>query len=495
MKIVTQSKICDDTGTSVVVWHVDACAPPARPPITTLVKCAKQIHSMRSLRTIRISKPAYFRDYGEGLVRDSGEGQASTTVITAQRIDDPEELREQQEFYDEVGRCAHSVGQELRMTAEGTKTTTSHTSRVTFAKNCWIYSTAIEPENDVQWQRLAASMEPEYNHVDYIRRPSQFAWSLGLMVIDHLGPQGADQLHTDTYDDEVIKTLTKGQLIVHGPVVYVPDPFRAIHSAQTDVERFLLPVFVKNRRFAAQREYRFIIWAEDDPVEDVVDLDISCAMFGATEEPPLQHPAWLEVPQTADSTPEPVELHDGGEKSEDCSESQVPLDSTADWFWPGLLGNDYNPATPLSRTIDPADFADNPRAATTAAALSALRFKVTEVQGERRSKVASAAWHAEPWICHLCIRFMDPIRSVLITDDNILVVSLKFPEGIDAEVKLSFGPTGAYVHAVRGTREQLILHSSNPDTRILPPSLSQTLSRLGLKPWPQPDTSSTEVPS
>ena len=489
MRFTTQSRISDDAGNSVVVWRADARAPTDRTPVTTLVKCAKQIHAMHSLRTIRISKPARFRDYGEGLVRDSGEGQASTTVITVQQIDDPEDLREQQEFYDEVERCAHNVGQQFRLTAKGTKTTTSHTSRIVFAKNCWIYSTAIEPENDEQWRCLAASMEPCYDHVDYIRRPSQFAWSLGLMVVDHLGPRGGDQLSTDTHGHEVIETRTKGQLIVHGPVVYVPDPFHAIHSARTDAERVLLPVFVKHQRFADQREYRFVIFAEDEPSENVADLDISSAMFGAVEEPSPRRPVRLEVPRMIGSDPEPVEALRAGEEADGSTESQVPLDSTTDWFWPGLLGTSDNPATPLSRSINPADFADNPRAATTAAALSALRSKVAQVRGARRWKAASAAWHAEPWICHLCKRFMDPIRSVSITDENNLVVSLRFPDGVDTKAKLSFGPTGAYVHAVKGTREQSISYSLGPYTPALPAKLSRTLSRLGLKPWPQPDHS------
>ena len=105
------------------------------------------------------------------------------------------------------------------------------------------------------------------------------------------------------------------------------------------------------------------------------------------------------------------------------------LDSTSDWFWPGLLGSRDNPATPLSRTIDPADYAADPRAATTVAALSALRSKVAQVRGERRVKAASSAWHAEPWISHLCKRFVDPIGGISITDDDILVVSLEVSKG------------------------------------------------------------------
>ena len=66
-------------------------------------------------------------------------------MTTGQSIDDTEDLREQQEFYDEVGKCANSIGETLRLTAVGTKTTTTRGAKIRFGRNCWIYSTSIEP--------------------------------------------------------------------------------------------------------------------------------------------------------------------------------------------------------------------------------------------------------------------------------------------------------------------------------------------------------------
>ena len=100
-------------------------------------------------------------------------------------------------------------------------------------------------------------------------------------------------------------------------------------------------------------------------------------------------------------------------------------------------------------------------------------------------KAASSAWHAEPWISHLCKRFVDPIGGISMTDDDFLIVSLKFPKGVDAEAKMSFGPSGAYVHAVKGAREQLLSHSPNPNGSAVPSALGRKLSRLGMKPWPE----------
>ena len=486
MNVTTESRVSDDAGNTVVVWRMDTRAPEDRVSVATLVKCGREEHAMCNLRTIRVSKLARFRSYGEGLVRDAAEGAASTTVITDQRIDDPRDLREDQEFYDEVGKCAESIGESMRMTVKSTKTTTERGTRILFGRNCWIYSTALEPTTDEEWDRLRDSLEPEYRHVDYICRPSQFAWSLGLMVVDQLGPRGVDQISTDSFGDEVTESRTRSQLIVHGPVIYVADPLRTINSARTDAERALLPIFTKHRRFAGQREYRFVIWAEEEPAECVVDLKISCAMFGSLDERPPEPAGLLRASLEADCNLEPTEASD---VVEDNQHREVTgkelLESTSDWFWPELLGSGDNPTTPLSRTIDPADYAANPRAAVTAAALSALRSKVTEVRGERRIKVASSAWHAEPWISLLCKKFMDPIGGISITDDDILIVELKFPKGVATKAKLSFGPSGAYVHAVKGAREQLILHSPDPDASTVPSALGRKLSRAGLIPWPE----------
>ncbi len=38
----------------------------------------------------------------------------------------------------------------------------------------------------------------------------------------------------------------------------------------------------------AQREYRFLVWADDDPAEDVVDLEVSPALVDAMWKPRQQ---------------------------------------------------------------------------------------------------------------------------------------------------------------------------------------------------------------
>ena len=62
------------------------------------------------------------------------------------------------------------------------------------------------------------------------------------------------------------------QMIYHGPVIYVDDAYSLIRSATSKHELMLLPLFAKEKKYQAQREYRFAIWAEEEPVEDTVIL-------------------------------------------------------------------------------------------------------------------------------------------------------------------------------------------------------------------------------
>ena len=89
----------------------------------------------------------------------------------------------------------------------------------------------------------------------------------------------------------------------------------------------LLPIFVKPHRFAGQREYRFAIWADKEPSEYVVDLDISCAMFGSLEERPPESARLFDAGCVAGRDSEPTELPVVGENTGRDSASQEPLDS------------------------------------------------------------------------------------------------------------------------------------------------------------------------
>ena len=82
----------------------------------------------------------------------------------------------------------------------------------------------------------------------------------------------------NTVEGRTFCTAHKSQTVYHGPVAYLDDPYRRLESASSDPELTLLLVFTKHATYRAQREYRFLVWAEDDPAEEVVDLGVSPAL-------------------------------------------------------------------------------------------------------------------------------------------------------------------------------------------------------------------------
>ena len=73
------------------------------------------------------------------------------------------------------------------MTTTSSKVTKSESQALAFGKNFWIYSTSIESVDEEQAGKWKASLPEEYDHVDRIHRPSEFARALGLLVVEQLG--------------------------------------------------------------------------------------------------------------------------------------------------------------------------------------------------------------------------------------------------------------------------------------------------------------------
>ena len=62
-------------------------------------------------------------------------------------------------------------------------------------------------------------------------------------------------------------------------------PYRRLESASSELEFALLLVFLMETAHRAQREYRFAVWAEDEPAEDTLDLGVSAALVDAMGKP------------------------------------------------------------------------------------------------------------------------------------------------------------------------------------------------------------------
>ena len=152
------------------------------------------------------------------------------------------------------------------------------TNTISLRNHGWIYCTAIEPTSDEEWRDLKAMMPSEYDHASYIYRPRAFALALGSMLADQFGIRGGE-VQVDARIADLHASSRRGsQTLFHGPVVYEQDRFARFTSPRNEFEAFLGKIFIKDKCLEAEREYRFALWSEDEPVEDHVDLRISLAM-------------------------------------------------------------------------------------------------------------------------------------------------------------------------------------------------------------------------
>ena len=281
-----------EDGHVVILTYVDLRPPAGREPVKTLVKGCRKEHAIELYGKVRVSKPPFFRDHGKGLIMDPGETRISRTRTTSEVSDTTRELNEA------INEWLHSNGLShmVTVTAREATTETTHTETDTysFGRNGWIFSTSLAPRSDEEWRRWHDSLDEDYDHVSRIYRPREFARALGSMVVDQLGPQGREEeLTHDFPSGEPRKTRHKAQLIIHGPVLYVDDPFSVFVAAGDDRQpvailhslapRILHSVFVKGIEHRDQREYRFVIWTEEEPTDETVDLDVSLAMMDAMQ--------------------------------------------------------------------------------------------------------------------------------------------------------------------------------------------------------------------
>ena len=59
------------------------------------------------------------------------------------------------------------------------------------------------------------------------------------------------------------------------------DPVGRLERATSDLEFLLLLVFVKDSAYRDQREYRFAVWAEQEPEDERLDLAVSRGLLDA----------------------------------------------------------------------------------------------------------------------------------------------------------------------------------------------------------------------
>ena len=77
---------------------------------------------------------------------------------------------------------------------------------------------------------------------------------------------------------KTVEVQRRTQMIVHGPMLYVDDPYRCISEAEIGWDKICSMIFVKSSEYAAQKEYRFAVLSIKKDIGKVFDLPVSGMM-------------------------------------------------------------------------------------------------------------------------------------------------------------------------------------------------------------------------
>ena len=261
--------VVTDGGHMIMVQYVDiGLAKLAKRP-QSLVKLIEEQYGLDYSPTLRLSAPHRYRESGETFIQDDQEGRARHRVTT-KNVSKATLLRSR-----EQQRALVALGQQNVTISRSPETTTqTSTESKTFGKDALIYCTSIPPSRERRddWRR---HFPAKYDHESIIRQPSKFAQALGAMLVDQVGPQG--QSGTFSHGNS-IKSIHDSQLIIHGPVWYTEDVLSFLKAHESDPLFLMYPLFVKDTRYKAQQEYRFVVQCENPVTEQHLDLVISGMM-------------------------------------------------------------------------------------------------------------------------------------------------------------------------------------------------------------------------
>ena len=473
--LMSEGQHVDHFGNLIWPIYVDFRDPADRQPITTLIKGCRDEHAIETGGQILISKPDRFRSLGENLIRDPGEAYASHVEVTHETVDDPSDVARARLRDQAMTRAAELTGSTFRTNTTGVHTTRSDTQSLTFGKNGWIFCTSIEPTTEDEWAEWRGTLEDGYNHVSYIYRPREFARALATMAAEQLGPQGQPAVLTHSFEEEpTLRTRHGVQWLFHGPVIYVDDVYGLINAATTKHELMLLPLFAKERRYQAHREYRLAILTQSEPPAQTILLDATSAMISAMSENSgrrgLQVMPAVELPE---NRPVPANQELAGEDDLGEDTTVEPVENgqrLIDRLNPETEGlrawrqRSRGPSTVVRATKpDPSDLPDDfPAMTGTYSSIRALRIKVEDFRTaadqtpDEKLRASAAAWYTEQDVRALCQEFDDLACGISISPDCFIVVHVSLPEWPEIDCKLAVAPTGESVLTLATQRRQSI---------------------------------------
>lgn len=257
--VMSDAQIALDGGQLLLSQYVDIGKSLDERPDYILVKGIEAEFSLAHSATILISSPHRFQDVGETLIQDEQEGRAHNRKEESEKNEYVEERQEQEEALHQLGMT------EVKLGPQTSRTSQNQAESYTFGGGSWIFCTAIQPTSDNEWQRLRKALPPTYNDYTTIHQPTKFAQALGLMYIDQFGAKGTDGKFThNSTGTRPLVTMHDFLQVLHGPVLYTDDVYGFLKARQDATLAKVYPLFVKDKKHADQREYRFVIVGKDE---------------------------------------------------------------------------------------------------------------------------------------------------------------------------------------------------------------------------------------
>ena len=237
----------------------------------------------------------------------------------------------------------------------------------------------------------------------------------------------------------------------HGPVAYVDEPYAYVASAADPFEVMLRSAFFKHTRFRDQREYRFVVWCNNEPDDPIVYLavtqDLRDSLAIAVVKPPTSQPDNRD-PQGATSVS--VNIEEGVETP------SLPLNDQAQ----PSFQEESLPSTDSRDEPDRTDaYAGDgtampiPIAVAMHMAQMQARLRQLVIEADDHPNAAAAAFHAAWPLEVLLATFVDPVSNVEWRDGG-LIITLSMPPGSDKEGQLALGAHGTAQYRI-GTDDEL----------------------------------------
>ena len=285
---------------------------------------------------------------------------------------------------------------------------------------------------------------------------------------EQAGPRGRTVLLRSTVDGEAFSTAHKSQTVYDGPVVYSDDPYRRLERATSDLELLLLPVFLKDAAHRAQREYRFVVWAEEEPREDRLDLPVSLALLDAMQAP-------LQDSEGAGFVPAGVEESSTIEAINDDGHPRAALHVEA---LPAFVTSGNPTVAPRRYDVEalPSDLREM---APIHAGVEALRSAVAKSDASCRKEAAAAAWHAEPILRFLCSTFGDGIAGAGVNEDGFILITAELTGDTWVEASIAVGPEGTFAGRISAGKAHLASTAGDADS--FEQALKQRLGEVGVR--------------